>query len=225
VTLRIEGFVDYDTIIPEEVQQALKVLGLVVAGSYASGYTSLLKMLFELEQLVDFHKYLNLTLPVIFNQLVEDLASFKFMDLSILFPDQAVSQIREFPPDDLDQMGPAKLIYYEQGVNFVKNIITSLISCGLMLSTNYCIYRVARHLPFRATHKLSRKINKRKIITVHDTLEQLVLPVFFFGSTQLLYILARPSLSWIYGCAALLAGGTLVAPFLVVLYIYSQRGR
>ena len=89
------------------------VLGMVVAGSYGAGLTTFVKMLFEMEQMIDFHKYINLTMPVIFNQLVEGLSSFKFLDLTLLFPDEAVNKLKNFPPNDLDQMGPPKLMYYE----------------------------------------------------------------------------------------------------------------
>ena len=72
------------------MQQAFTVLGLVVAGSFGGGLTGLLKILFEMEQMIDFHKYVNLTLPVVFNQLVESMSSFRFMDLTVLLPEEAV---------------------------------------------------------------------------------------------------------------------------------------
>ena len=45
-TVTIDDYVSYDTVVPQEVQQAFTVLGTIVAGSFGGGYTSLLKMLF-----------------------------------------------------------------------------------------------------------------------------------------------------------------------------------
>lgn len=173
--------------------------------------------------MIDAHKYLNLTLPVIFNQLIESLSSFRFMDLLNLFPADLVDEIRSFPPADLDQLGPAKLMFYESGVNFVKNIVTGIISCVVMLLFNYLIYLILKAIPLGLTRLLAKKIDKRKIITIHDTLEQLELPAFFFAISQFQYILLRPNLSWIYGAAGLVSTAALVAPFLVLLYIYFNR--
>lgn len=191
MTIVIEDYVNYYTRMPEELKQVFTVLGMVVAGSYGAGFTSVVKMLFEMEQMIDFHKYFNLTMPVIFNQLVEGLTSFKFLDLTILLPEDAVERLKNFPAEDLDVMGPPKLMYYEEGVNYAKNIIAGILSCIFMLGVNYCFYFLLKKLPLKVTKRLAKKINKRKIITVHDTIEQLVLPIFFFANTQLFYILVK----------------------------------
>lgn len=92
------------------------------------------------------------------------------MDLTNLLPENIVSSIRGFPPNDLDQLGPPKMIYYDQGINFVKNIITGIISCIALLLFNFCIYWLLKLIPLKVTRKLSKKIQRRKIITIHDTL-------------------------------------------------------
>jgi hypothetical protein len=224
-TLVMENFVNYYSILPESVQKAFTILSMIVAGSFGSGYTSLLKILFELEQLIDAHKYLNLNLPVIFNQLVESLQNFKFMDLSNLLPSEVVDTIRSIAPNNLDQMGPPKLIYYDQGVNFIKNIITGIMSVVAMLAFNLTIYLLLRYIPLKVTRKLAKKIHKRRIITIHDTLEQLELPVFIYAMAQLHTVLFVPSLSWVYGAAMVLATVALVAPLGVILYIWEHRGQ
>ena len=66
-------------------------------------------------------------------------------------------------------MGPPKLIYYEEGVNFAKNILTGIMSALIMLMFNYCIYLLLNKLPCELTNKFSQKLNKRKIITIYDT--------------------------------------------------------
>ncbi len=61
-------------------------MGVVMLGTFTSGYTSLFKILFELEQLIDAHKYINLTLPIVYNELVLQLQNFKFLDFTLLLP-------------------------------------------------------------------------------------------------------------------------------------------
>ena len=94
-----------------------------------------------------------------------------------------------------------------------------------MLRVNYAVWFILKRLPLKATKRMAKKMAKRKIITIHDTFEQLVLPMFFFAGTQLFYILMTPQLSWIYCFAGGSAAIVLVAPFLVVLYVYENRQR
>ena len=70
VSMVIGDYVNYYTIVPGELQEVFRVMGLVVTGAYGAGLTTMVKMLFEMEQMIDFHKYINLTMPVIYNQLV-----------------------------------------------------------------------------------------------------------------------------------------------------------
>lgn len=192
-------------------------------GTYSSGYTSLFKILFELEQLIDAHKYLNLTLPIVFNQLVQQLQNFKFLDLTYLMPHQIRNKFTSFVPTDLDQFGSPQLIYYEQGVNYFKNMITCFVSLAFMLVFNYIIYAFIKLIPWRLTRLLAQKINKRKIITIHDSFDQLVFPVFFYSITNFQYFLPHPYLYWIYAFAAISGFLSLTAPFFVVLYVYLNR--
>lgn len=120
-------------------------------------------------------------------------------------------------------MGPPKLIYYDEGVNFIKNIITGIISVFVMLAFNLTIYLILRVIPLKVTRKLAKKISKRKMITIHDTLEQLELPVFIYAMAQLHHIILLPTLSWVYGSAMLLATFAIVAPFGVIIYIWGKR--
>lgn len=38
-----------------------------------------------------------------------------------------------------------------------------------MLGFNYIVYFILKKTPLKITKKLAKKINKRKIITIHDT--------------------------------------------------------
>jgi len=103
------------------------------------------------------------------------------MDLTYLMPQQIRNQLTSFIPSDLDQLGSPRLIYYEQGVNYAKNIITGFISVAFMLLLNYLIYLLLNLTPLKLTKILAKKISKRKIITIHDNFDQLVFPVFFYS--------------------------------------------
>ena len=94
------------------------------------------------------------------------------------------AKLTSFIPTDLDQFGPPRLIYYEQGVNYAKNIITGIISLAFMLLVNYTIYLIFCLLPFKLTRILAKKMAKRKLITINDSFEQLVFPIFFYSITN-----------------------------------------
>lgn len=170
LTLYVSNFINYYSQIPSELQNAFGVLSMIISGTYSGGYSGLVKLLFELEQLIDAHKYLNLTIPVVFNQLLDSLLYFRFMDITSLLPQEFSTAITGLAPNDLDNLGPAKLMYYENGLNFYKNIIAAIFSCTAMLLLNFFIYTTCRLLPFRPTRRLARKIAIRRIVTVHDTL-------------------------------------------------------
>jgi hypothetical protein len=154
---------------------------------------------------------------------VENLQYFKFMDLTYLIPYSIRSQITGFPPTDLSQFGSPKLIYYEQGVNYAGNIITAFISLAFVLLTNFVVYLLLRLIPFKLPQLLAKKIHRRKIITLHDSFDQLIFPVFFFAMNNLEYVLYHSKLYWIYAFAAVSAFAAVAAPFMVVLYIYNHR--
>jgi len=92
-----------------------------------------------------------------------------------------------------------------------------------MLLLNYFIYLILKLIPWRLTRILAKKINKRKIITIHDSFDQLVFPVFFYSITSFEYFLLKPYLYWIYAFAALCGFLSIASPYLVVLYVYLNR--
>jgi hypothetical protein len=47
--------------------------------------------------------------------------------------------------------------------------------------------------------------------------------VFIFAMAQLQFIYLKASLTWIYGVAMVFSVAALVAPFMVILLIYSKR--
>jgi len=46
--------------LPQQLNQALFIGGMFVGASMGGGLSSLVKMLFELEQMIEFHKYIDL---------------------------------------------------------------------------------------------------------------------------------------------------------------------
>ena len=72
--------------LPDELNQAFMVTGVLIGAASATGQTSMIKMLFELEQIITFHKYLNMEIPVVFKEFLEALSSFQFMDLTFFLP-------------------------------------------------------------------------------------------------------------------------------------------
>ena len=45
-TIVVTNFINYYDILPSQLKQAFTIMGIVVMGTYTSGYTSLLKILF-----------------------------------------------------------------------------------------------------------------------------------------------------------------------------------
>jgi hypothetical protein len=112
----------------------------------------------------------NLELPVVFNQLLMNMVYFRFLSILNLLPKSYSSQIQNSVPNDLDCMGPSRLLYYENGLNYYKNIITALISVFALLAINLFIYLVLKLMPFKLTKRLAKKIAIRRLITIHDTI-------------------------------------------------------
>ena len=85
-------------------------------------------------------------------------------------PYSYTQKIQSSVPNDLDCRGPTKLLYYENGLNFYKNIIPAFISVAALLIINFIIYLILKLIPLKITRKLAKKIEIRKFITVHDTI-------------------------------------------------------
>jgi hypothetical protein len=95
------------------------------------------------------------------------------LDLTNLFPNNIKEVLSNVSTNKLDNKGPSKMIYYDSGVNFYKNSVTGILSCLVMLLINLLIYFILTKVPTEVTKVLAQKIKIRKIVTIHDTLEQL----------------------------------------------------
>ena len=47
----------------------------------------------------------------------------------------------------MDNKGPYKVVYYENGANFYKNIIAAIFTFAVMLFLNFLIFLMLRYCP------------------------------------------------------------------------------
>lgn len=140
----------------------------MIGAASATGQTSLIRVLFELEQIIGYHKFLNLEMPVVFKEFIEALSSFQFLDLTNFIPQSIMHNIKSISGSEMDAKGPIKAVYYQGTINFYKNIISVLLSLFIMIAINLLVFLIARSLPFQAAQRFSRKMKIRFNITVSD---------------------------------------------------------
>ena len=71
------------------------VFGVITTLIMAAGQSSLVRIIFEMEQMIEFHKYLNLEIPVYFKEFLEELSVFKFLDLTVIIPYDIIKPIQD----------------------------------------------------------------------------------------------------------------------------------
>ena len=85
---------------------------MLVGAAAGGGLSSMLKMLFEIEQMINFHKYLNMEMPLIFKEFIESLSIFKFLDITTVFPFDIDAILQDFSTSEFNTKGPVKAVYY-----------------------------------------------------------------------------------------------------------------
>jgi hypothetical protein len=128
---------------------------MLVGAAAGGGLSSMLKMLFEIEQMIEFHKYLNMEMPLIFKEFIESLSIFKFLDITTVFPFDIDELLQSLSTTEFNTKGPMKSIYYEYGANFYKNIIPVVVSFGTVLLINFVLLFVLRLIPCKLFWKFS----------------------------------------------------------------------
>ena len=78
---------------------------------------------------------------------MEALASFKFLDLGLALPVDITAEMKKLSSDEMDNKGPHKVVYYENGANFYKNIIAAIFTFAVMLFLNFLIFLALRFCP------------------------------------------------------------------------------
>jgi hypothetical protein len=85
---------------------------MLVGAAAAGGFSNILKMLFEIEQMIEFHKYLHMEMPLIFKEFIESLSMFKFLDIMLVLPFDINDILQDLSTSEFDTKGPLKAIYY-----------------------------------------------------------------------------------------------------------------
>jgi hypothetical protein len=102
ITVTIDNYIDYYSYVPASLQQAFNILGITIGMAFSGGYSSLVTILFEVEQLIDAHRYVNLNLPVVFNQFLLNMVYFRFLSILNLLPLSYSQTIKNSVPNNLD---------------------------------------------------------------------------------------------------------------------------
>ncbi len=112
-------------------------------------------MLFEIEQMIEYHKYLNIELPLVFKEFIESLSIFSFLDVTTVLPFDIDEALQQLSTEEFDTKGPIKSVYYVYGSNFYKNIIPVVVSFGIVIVVNFLLFLILRIIPCNITWKFS----------------------------------------------------------------------
>ncbi len=66
----------------------------------------------------------------------------------------------------MDCKGNPKIVYYENGANFFKNMVAIIVSFIIVVGVNIVVFIMLRILPFQKTKSISEKIRIRWVITL-----------------------------------------------------------
>jgi hypothetical protein len=91
--------------------------------AFAANAGNYVKALFEIEQLIEYHKYINLTLPTNFLQLLSDMTNFEYVNIFGITNIDLYGVIANLTTTDFDYEGDLRAIYYGRGINFIKNMV------------------------------------------------------------------------------------------------------
>lgn len=80
---------------------------------------------------------------------------FRFLDFTAVLSFNVISAIAQLCPNNLDNKGDPKIVYYENGSNFFKNMIQVLIPLILVLLLNLIVFIITKAIPCEITKKLS----------------------------------------------------------------------
>jgi len=78
-------------------------------------------------------------------------------------------------------------------------------------------------MPCALLKRFAKKISARKIIILHEMVDVLLLPVFYFALEQLQVLLWMPAQLIVYCSAVFISMFLLFLPFLIVLFVYNNR--
>lgn len=223
--LTISNFYIVADQLPKQLNQSFLIVSLIIAASSSSSQTSLIKMLFQLQQIIDVHRYLHLEIPVVFKEFVESLMYFRFLDFTAVLSFNVISAIAQLCPNDLDNKGDPKIVFYENGSNFFKNMIQVIIPLVVVLIINLLIFLITKTIPCQITKQFSQKMKIRFIISFSDLLESIIIPTSLFAMFQLAYITWQPRYVWIYAFMYIIVMLLFLFPFYTVTHVATKMRR
>jgi hypothetical protein len=72
---------------------------------------------------------------------------FRFLDFTAVLSFNVISAIAQLCPNDLDNKGDPKIVFYENGSNFFKNMIQVIIPLVVVLIINLLIFLITKTIP------------------------------------------------------------------------------
>lgn len=94
-------------------------------------------------------------MPVIFKAFLEVLSSFKFLDITKLISYDINAKVEALSQNDIDSKGSPKIVYYQKGSNFYKNMVPVIISIFIILLINVLLFAIFRLIPLSFTRKFA----------------------------------------------------------------------
>ena len=162
-------------------------------------------------------------MPLVFKEFIENISMFKFLDITSLFPFDINDYFRQFSPSEGDIKGPPKAIYYEYGTSFYKNMVPILISVAIIIFANLFVFFSIRFIPIKLFWRFSEKLRIRKLITLSDLMETVVLPVTVFSQFQFTRMLYQGSYVGVYLLMFSINLFVLVLPFIIIFVVFKYR--
>ena len=69
------------------------------------------------------------------------------MDFTTILPFDLSGELRTLSSDEMDNKGPYKIVYYEHGANFYKNIIPAMFTFSIILIFNFILFLIFKAFP------------------------------------------------------------------------------
>lgn len=205
------------------LQTLTRITESFITLAYAANAANYVKVLFEIEQLIEYHKYLNLTLPANFLQLLVDMTNFEYVNVFGVTNIDVYGVVATIFTDDFDNLGDVKAIQYARGINFLKNMTECLGSFASILLSNLLLWGLVALVPCGIFQSYRKHLAGRKLNTFNDNFECVVMPIAFFSTQQLTYVFYQPKHVGIYLCLTLLWVFVAVYPFILMSFIYHNR--
>lgn len=191
--------------------------------AFAANAGNYVKVLFEMEQLIEYHKYVNQSLPVNFLRLLLDMTNFQYVNVFGVTNIDLYGVVANITTPDFDMLGDLRMVYYARGINFFKNIVECIGSFLALMLLNLICFGIIAVIPVKLFQSYRKHLWDRKLNTLNDSLETMVMPVIFFGVQQLSAVLYQGKYVYIYLLLVLMWAFMIAYPFVVAAFIHRHR--